>query len=327
MGLVRGVRRAPSLVVPYSRSFNEPIVVSYPDDPAHNSVGVPRSNPVYRSANLQRFTVEGGFSIHFQLFPNDTPNWFDECYNFPDPPRDIRYVVAESGSGQVGGLQWEAGSIYTDRYVGQGQWESIFFQTGFTAAPSVFSDVQHERCGDILGGTHTGVSATGLDVSNEYFSQDCAYCTFQFDPEELWYEVGWLAIQPGVGATVDDRLIQVTAETVEIAYGQTAPEPPTARFAWSPVNPQPGESVQFTDTSTGVVSQWSWNFGDGGSSVERDPVHTFNGPGTYVVLQAVSSNLGIDTTTSAVVVGGTSPVIFADDFESGGTGSWSGGSN
>jgi hypothetical protein len=323
VGIVRGVRRSPGLTVPYSRSFNEPIVIAYPDDPADGSEGVARVRPVHRTPNLQRFQTEGGFGIRFQLFPNSGPNWFDECYNFPDPPRDIRYVVAESGSGQVGGLQWEAGSIYTDRYSGAGQWESIFFQGGFNQAPSVFSDLQHERCGDIIGGTHGAVTATGLEVSNEYFHQDCAYCPLWFDPEAAWYEVGWLAIQPGVGATVDDRLIQVTADTVEIAYGQTAPEPPTARFTWSPVNPEPGEAVQFTDTSTGVVSQWSWDFGDGGSSTEQNPVHTFSGPGTFVVLQAVSSNLGIDTTTSAVVIGGTAAVIFADDFETGGTGSWS----
>jgi hypothetical protein len=323
VGLVRGVRRAPGLTVPYSRSFSEPIVVAYPDDPSDNVEGVVRVKPVHRTANLQRFQTEGGFGIHFQLFPNDTPNWFDECYNFPDPPRDIRYVVAESGSGQVGGLQWEAGSIYTDRYAGLDQWEPIFFQAGFTESPSVFSDAQNERCGDILGGAHSNVSATGLDVSIDYLSQDCAYCTLQYDPDELWYEVGWMAIQSGVGATVDDRLIRVTADTIEIAYGETAPEPATARFTWSPLNPQPGEPVQFTDTSTGVVSQWSWNFGDGGSSTEQNPVHIFDGSGTFVVLQAVSGNLGVDTTTSAVVVGGASPVIFSDNFETGGAGSWS----
>ena len=41
--------------------------------------------------------------------------------------------------------------------------------------------------------------------------------------------------------------------------------------------------VQFTDLSTGYPDSWFWQFGDGTSSSEQNPVHTYYDPGTYGV--------------------------------------------
>ncbi|HQJ88967.1 MAG TPA: PKD domain-containing protein, partial [Methanoregulaceae archaeon] len=40
-------------------------------------------------------------------------------------------------------------------------------------------------------------------------------------------------------------------------------------------------TVQFTDTSTGDPTSYAWDFGDGATSIERNPVHTFGTPGTF----------------------------------------------
>ena len=42
-------------------------------------------------------------------------------------------------------------------------------------------------------------------------------------------------------------------------------------------------SVQFGDTSIGGATGWMWEFGDGETSTERNPVHTYAAPGTYTV--------------------------------------------
>ena len=58
----------------------------------------------------------------------------------------------------------------------------------------------------------------------------------------------------------------------------------TASFT---IDPESGEgpaplTIQFTDTSTGDVYEWAWIFGDGSSSTEQSPEHTYhNYPGTY----------------------------------------------
>jgi PKD repeat protein len=82
--------------------------------------------------------------------------------------------------------------------------------------------------------------------------------------------------------------------------GRVASSAPTASFAVS-ANPKAGQPVQFTDTSTGSPTSWSWDFGDGGASTAQNPTHTF-GAGTYQVSLTVSSSGGSNATTQAVVV-------------------------
>ena len=42
-------------------------------------------------------------------------------------------------------------------------------------------------------------------------------------------------------------------------------------------------TVQFTDHSTGDPALWGWYFGDGGTSNEQNPEHTYTTPGVYPV--------------------------------------------
>jgi PKD repeat protein len=73
-------------------------------------------------------------------------------------------------------------------------------------------------------------------------------------------------------------------------------ENPAANFSYS----FPGgascfhqaDSTYFTDQSTitggNIINQWQWNFGDGFYSNQQNPVHKFNGPGTYYVTLTVT---------------------------------------
>ncbi len=47
--------------------------------------------------------------------------------------------------------------------------------------------------------------------------------------------------------------------------------------------------VQFQDTSLGNPSAWLWDFGDGETSNEQHPLHTFTKPGTYSVTLIVNT--------------------------------------
>jgi len=51
-------------------------------------------------------------------------------------------------------------------------------------------------------------------------------------------------------------------------------------------------AVTFTDLSTNNPSTWHWDFGDGTTSDEQHPVHTFTSPGTYTVTMTVHNRLG-----------------------------------
>lgn len=53
-------------------------------------------------------------------------------------------------------------------------------------------------------------------------------------------------------------------------------------------------TVQFTDTSTVPgATEWAWDFGDGGTSDQQNPMHTFNSNGAYSVELSVTGTNGI----------------------------------
>ncbi len=81
-----------------------------------------------------------------------------------------------------------------------------------------------------------------------------------------------------------------------------------ASFVWSPMNPQPGEIVQFTDQSTGAPSSWSWSFGDGTTSTQQNPSKQFAANGTYNVTLTVVRGSESSSTTQSIVVSTGSPV-------------------
>lgn len=56
-------------------------------------------------------------------------------------------------------------------------------------------------------------------------------------------------------------------------------------------------TVQFTDTSTGNVSSWFWDFGDNNTATDQNPSHEYSDPGSYSVTLNVSNAYGYSTVT------------------------------
>ncbi len=79
---------------------------------------------------------------------------------------------------------------------------------------------------------------------------------------------------------------------------------PVADF--SPTDVCNGNVSSFMDLTTvdaGSVSQWSWDFGDGGSSILQNPVYTYQDTGVFsVTLIATTDSVCRDTITQTVTV-------------------------
>jgi PKD repeat protein len=88
----------------------------------------------------------------------------------------------------------------------------------------------------------------------------------------------------------------------------------TADFTGSPTSGVAPLGVSFTDTSTGGPTSWSWDFGDGSTSVQQNPSHTYSAAGTYSVTLSVSNGTGSATTTKAnyVTASQSGPALTAD---------------
>ncbi len=86
-------------------------------------------------------------------------------------------------------------------------------------------------------------------------------------------------------------------------------EKPTARFSFSPNSPDINVPISFIDNSlTGLnatITRYEWNFGDGTTSTEKNPVKTFSAVGTYSVLLTVFNSCGEDHTSSRSMTIGT----------------------
>lgn len=64
-----------------------------------------------------------------------------------------------------------------------------------------------------------------------------------------------------------------------------------------------GRTVTFLNQSTGDPPlSYSWNFGDGATSTETNPIHTYGAPDTYNVTLTVSNSVGTDSIVKQVTV-------------------------
>ena len=61
-------------------------------------------------------------------------------------------------------------------------------------------------------------------------------------------------------------------------------------------------TVNFSNSSTGDNLSWLWNFGDGTTSTQQSPTHTYQAVGNYTVALTTTNNYGSDTKTGTITV-------------------------
>ncbi len=104
---------------------------------------------------------------------------------------------------------------------------------------------------------------------------------------------------------VSDGSLDSAPDDVTVLVRDSLNELPIADFAWTPESPTDLEDAAFTDRSSdpdGHVVAWSWNFGDGKTSSDDDPVHRFADDGSYTVTLTVTDNRSGTASASKVIV-------------------------
>jgi PKD repeat protein len=96
----------------------------------------------------------------------------------------------------------------------------------------------------------------------------------------------------GEGVKTEEALIQV----------ESGVPAPVAAFSASPTTGPAPLTVHFSDQSTGQVTAWEWNFGDGNTASGQNPVHTYGAPGTHDVTLTATGPGGSDSKTLAGLV-------------------------
>ena len=86
-----------------------------------------------------------------------------------------------------------------------------------------------------------------------------------------------------------------------------ATQAPAANFTSNVDTTCTGE-IFFTDISTNAPNAWSWNFGDGNTSTQQNPVHVYAANGFYTVTLNSQNTIGNDTEIKTNFVFVESPV-------------------
>jgi PKD repeat protein len=109
-----------------------------------------------------------------------------------------------------------------------------------------------------------------------------------------------LTVSNGAGSDTVTRSGYITASAASIA--------PVAAFYSNTTAGEVPLTVQFLDSSTNSPAAWAWSFGDGGTSSDQNPVHTYASAGSYTVTLTATNTGGSDTVskTGEVVVGAVS---------------------
>ncbi len=103
------------------------------------------------------------------------------------------------------------------------------------------------------------------------------------------YDTTWMSANPAGRKIVDNA----------VAWGLGAVTPDFDASATLGVAPM---NVQFTDVSTGPLTGWRWDFGDGQVSTLRHPQHTYSLPGVYdVVLTLTTAGGEVALTRTALI--------------------------
>ena len=127
---------------------------------------------------------------------------------------------------------------------------------------------------------------------------------------------------PGI---IDEVRISNVARRADEFLRNSTNLPPVADFVGSPISGNSPLPVTFSDRLTGTIADWQWDFGDGETSSETNPSHTYVNPGTYTVSLTVSGPNGSDNKTRIdfiTVHGAGAGISYFNDFSSSDLSDW-----
>lgn len=116
------------------------------------------------------------------------------------------------------------------------------------------------------------------------------------DPSHTYFAPGVYNVTLTVSGM--NETVTESKENYILVYQPVMPE---ADFSAAPSSGYAPLNVAFTDLSSNA-SSWDWDFGDGNTSTEQHPVHTYNSAGTYTVTLTVVENGTTESKTNLITV-------------------------
>jgi PKD repeat protein len=138
---------------------------------------------------------------------------------------------------------------------------------------------------------------------------------FQQNPVKTYYQPGFYSVS---------LLIQTGTQSSSITKNDFIQvlTPLIANFSADVTTGLPGQTITFSDQSQGDPGSWHWDFGNGTTSLQQNPVVPFDEPGTYSVTLSVTNTYQQNTLTKASYINILEPLTA--DFEADITTAWTG---
>jgi gliding motility-associated-like protein len=274
--------------------------------------------PIAKQINLNRVVPDGGFYFEGQC-GNSTINFFDtstisgasinyRLWDFGDGNTSIQQnpVHTYAGVGNytvkltVGNTNPCGGnSIITKTVAVETQPNASFLVTGGCASSSVnFTD-------------QSTISAGTIDLWQWDFG-DGSTSALQ-NPQHIYSSANTYTIKLKVRS-------QTGCWSVETPKTITLSAKPAAKYSWQStcVN----QSTFFKDSSvisSGSISRWFWNFGDGNTSTLQNPQHTYTTAGVYTIkfIAGTSTGCNSDTLPKTITIGSKPVANFNSSYQCG----------
>ena len=126
------------------------------------------------------------------------------------------------------------------------------------------------------------------------------------NPSHIYTVAGTYSVMLiATGVCGPDTLIQTDLIVVD------APPAPVAGFSGTPVSGCAPLEVAFTDESSGDITSWDWDFGDGNLDTVQNPIHVYATAGLFTVSLTVTGPGGGDTKVITDYITVEDPVVAA----------------
>lgn len=248
----------------------------------------PVSTGVYSNAGSPQFIIK----LDSSLSTKDYSTVFGSGSSTHPNISPVAFMVDTCQNVYVSG--WGAGNISTGSSTTGLPITSNAFQSTTDGSDFYFAvfnkDAQNLLFGSFFGASgkmeHVDGGTSRFDPDGVVYQAICASCGFGSD----------FPATPGAYATQKGSN-NCNLGAVKIAFNLSSVE---AEAAASPTSGCAPLTVNFSNNSSNGVTYF-WDFGDGGTSTNAQPVHTFTNPGTYQVMLAAANPNSCHTDDTAFI--------------------------